>query len=117
MKRKIFLLSLLLLLLHCSLIYSDVTLTDQEAEEIDQALQNSETQLTISENKINQLSMELNGVKTLLMSSESIINQQKILYSQLEEYLTKQKEDHLTDIVLTGVGLLSIGFVLGVIIE
>ena len=84
---------LVLLLLLPGLLYSDISLTEEEYQTIMTALTNSEKELLLQEKTISSLEKELTGLKKLQEISVNITSQQELNYGQLKTYLKQQEKE------------------------
>lgn len=105
--------SLLVLLLSPSVLYSDYVLTDEDYEAIMNALDESETELERQERRIAELESLLTQLREQQEISERVINLLSIESEKLEGDLKTRERDNLISILKNiGVGFL-IGFGVG----
>jgi hypothetical protein len=128
------LLSLLLLLsLLSQSLYSEVVLTDEEANEIDQALTTSETEINLLNNQVTLLqtdlmgsetltselkleSISLNNQITLLQKEPLILNNIVTMQNQELERLKTSSKEQKTDKLIESVKQFFNGFVWGALL-
>ena len=94
--KSIFFLFLLVLVLQSPLSWADVTLTDQEYQELQRLLTESETEMQKSKTDLTEAQNELTLLKQELQTLKSIMKTQSQLLDELEKSLNRQMKERIT---------------------
>lgn len=113
MWKKLLLGLFLVFLLSSSAVYADVVLTDEQAQELDQTLDELEIVLKEQQTTISDLEKQNELLKNDSMNKQKSLDEQKNKINDLETSLEEQKKSSLMHGILTVVISFLIGAVIG----
>ena len=109
MWKKLSLGLLLVFLFSSSAVYADVVLTDEQAQELEQTLDELETILKEQQTTINDLESQNSEQQSLLQEQENKMNELNDLYE-------KQETSSVMRLILTGLSSLAVGLLIGLLL-
>lgn len=116
MKKYWSLFVLLLLLSGSSGLYADVVLTDQQAEELDQTLDELETTLKEQDEEIANLKMQNEQLQNDSESKQKQLNEQDETIKEAKSSYRKQNLFSILRNILISIGAGLLGFAIGILL-
>ena len=116
MKRYWLLLALLLLFSSPLGLYADVILTDEQAEELDQTLDELETTLKVQNEEIANLKMQNEQLQNDSESKQKQLNEQDETIKEAKSSYKKQNIFSILRNILISIGAGLLGFAAGVLL-
>lgn len=116
MWKKLLLGLFLVSLLSSSAVYADVVFTDEQAQELDQTLDELETVLKEQQTTINDLGKQNELLKNDSMNKQKSLDEQKNKINDLETSLEEREKSSVLRVMLTATISVLIGLVVGLLI-
>lgn len=107
---------LVLLLLSSSALYSEVILTDEQAAELNQTLDELNATLTTQKQTLEEQQTIIESQQMTIEEQESLIEQQQNRTTELKALLEKQRTSSIMRSILTVISSVAVGLLIGLLL-